>query len=93
MLFQVVVCRLPSDGGEQRDQSRLAASHSAGVSAGSHHRSAEDSEHPLPPGSQVGTHTDREAHTHTLNLKNTVGQPSAAPRPMGFGDVAVSLAA
>lgn len=86
VLFQVVVCRLPSDGGEQRDQSRMAASHSAGVSAGSHHRSAEDGEHSLPPGSQVGTHT-------YIKLKNTVGQPPAAPRPMGFGDVAVSLAA
>lgn len=71
MLFQVAVCRLPSDGGEQCDQSGLAAPHPAGVSAGSHHRSTEDSEHPLPPGSEVGTQT--EAHTY-INLKHTVDQ-------------------
>lgn len=32
-VLQVAVCWLPSDGGEQCDQSGLAAPHTAGVSA------------------------------------------------------------
>lgn len=67
MHFQVAVCWLPSDGGEQCDQSGLAVPHPAGVSAGSHHRSIEDSEHPLPPGPQVGTQTE-ETHTFISNI-------------------------
>lgn len=71
-IHQVTVCWLPSDGGEQCDESGLAAPHPAGVSAGSHHRRIEDSEHPLPPGPQVGTQTGK---THTyMNLKDTVDQ-------------------
>lgn len=55
--FQVAVRWLSLDGGEQCDQSGLAVPHPAGVSAGSHHRSAEDGEHPLPSGPQVGAQT------------------------------------
>ncbi len=68
---QVAVCWLPSDGGEQYDQSELAVPHPAGVSAGSHHRSVKDSEHPLPPGPQVGTQT-KKIHTY-IYLKDTAG--------------------
>lgn len=55
--FQVALCWLSSDGGEQRDQSGLEATHPAGVFIRPHHRSTEDSEHPLPPGPQVGAQT------------------------------------
>lgn len=64
--FQVALCWLPSDGGEQRDQSGLAAPHPAGVSTGPSHRSIEDNKHPLPPGPQVGAQTEK--HTYTLIL-------------------------
>ena len=62
--FQVALCWLPTDGGEQCDQSGLALPHPAGLSAGSHDRSTEGSEHPFSSGPQVNAKKRKNTHKH-----------------------------